>query len=415
MADYDLFHRVKPVFGTPAETLLNGLTYTPWIDTQDWKSTSFIAAMHAAAQYRDVDWAMQESDDNGTTSQAVAAELVLADIPLNTALTSKVFSAGYRGKKRYVRAAIDCDGVTAAALTLVASGPMTLTSLTSSGTTATATRVAHGLTTGMKVTITGAVQAEYNVVAKQITVADPDTFTFVLDSDPAINTATGTIVANYTAGWTNDPGATPIASLTAGDDALSGDYALSVVAITGGSAASVVTRKNGNTGTGAVTIAAIQAAGSAPILGETLKFRCTAAAANAGTFSGFREDGTALSPATVGVGAGAVTIQIAAANAFNITIGDAVDWIVGDEIYVTITDLGKSKFKLTDPDGRVIGYPVGTVAFTSTHLNFTIPETIAVSQLTATAAIAVDRGLAYGQVTALLGHPQSMPLFARET
>lgn len=415
MPDYDLYHNVKPVFGTPAETLLDGLTFTPWIDTQDWKSIMFIAALHAAAQHRDVDWSLQESDD-GVTGAAVDADMLHLNPPADTSLTSKVFSAGYRGKRRYVRAAFDCDGVTAAALDLVESGPMTLTSLTSSGTTATATKVGHGLTTGMKVTISGAAQSEYNVAAKQITVADADTFTFTLDSDPSINTATGTIVANFTAGWTDDPGATPIASLTAGAAALSGNYQVSVVALTAGSAAATVTRKNGNTGDGALTVSNINAAGASALLGETLKFVCTAESADAGTFAAYREDGSALGVGTIEVGATGVTFQVGGVNAFKLVIADgATDWAEDDEVYVTITDLGKNKYKLTDPDGRVIGYPLGTIAFTSTHLNFTVPDTIPVSQTDALATIVVDRGLAYGQVTALLGHPQSGPLFQQES
>ncbi len=66
-----------------------------------------------------------------------------------------------------------------------------ISSLTSVGTTATATVVAHGYATGNAVTILGAVQTEYNG-NYSITVVDADTFTYVFASS-VTSPATGTI------------------------------------------------------------------------------------------------------------------------------------------------------------------------------------------------------------------------------
>jgi hypothetical protein len=70
---------------------------------------------------------------------------------------------------------------------------VTLTSLTSSTTTATATKAAHGFVTGQYVTIAGADQAAYNGTY-QITVTDADHFTFTF-AGSGTSPATGTITA----------------------------------------------------------------------------------------------------------------------------------------------------------------------------------------------------------------------------
>lgn len=70
---------------------------------------------------------------------------------------------------------------------------VTLTSLTHSTVTATATKTAHGFTTGQYATILGATPAAYNGTFI-ITVTGANTFTYVMASDPAAN-ATGTITA----------------------------------------------------------------------------------------------------------------------------------------------------------------------------------------------------------------------------
>lgn len=73
----------------------------------------------------------------------------------------------------------------------------------SAGTATVTTAAAHGLTSGMSVTIAGADQAGYNLTAT-ITVATPTTFTYAVDSgtvSPATGTITGVVnLINYAAG-----------------------------------------------------------------------------------------------------------------------------------------------------------------------------------------------------------------------
>jgi hypothetical protein len=73
-------------------------------------------------------------------------------------------------------------------------GDKTISSLTRSTTTATATSTAHGYTTGNKVNIREAAQSEYNGDFV-ITVTDANTFTYTVSGSPA-TPATGTILAN---------------------------------------------------------------------------------------------------------------------------------------------------------------------------------------------------------------------------
>lgn len=81
---------------------------------------------------------------------------------------------------------------------LIASGnSKSVTSITSSGTTATATVSSHGYSSDVYVVIAGASQTEYNGVFK-ITVTGGDTFTYTMHSDPAVDTATGTITVDAT-------------------------------------------------------------------------------------------------------------------------------------------------------------------------------------------------------------------------
>lgn len=68
-----------------------------------------------------------------------------------------------------------------------------VTSITRSGSTATATATDHGFATGDKIKMGGIVQPEYNGTFK-ITVLDDDTFTFEVSGTPA-TPATGTITA----------------------------------------------------------------------------------------------------------------------------------------------------------------------------------------------------------------------------
>lgn len=76
---------------------------------------------------------------------------------------------------------------------------LTLSSLTRVGTVATATTSsAHGLGSNVKMTITGADQAEYNVVASDIIVTGTDTFTFTVTGSPATPATTATTIdANF--------------------------------------------------------------------------------------------------------------------------------------------------------------------------------------------------------------------------
>lgn len=73
-----------------------------------------------------------------------------------------------------------------------------LTTITQAAGLATATKVAHGFSTGMSPSISGANEDGYNGV-KQVTVTDADHFTFAVD--PAtVSPATGTLLANTAAG-----------------------------------------------------------------------------------------------------------------------------------------------------------------------------------------------------------------------
>lgn len=78
-------------------------------------------------------------------------------------------------------------------MTLVAKNAQ-ITSLTRSGTTASATTaLAHGLTTGNKISVAGATQPEYNVDQVAVTVIDATHFTYTMAADPGA-TATGSYI-----------------------------------------------------------------------------------------------------------------------------------------------------------------------------------------------------------------------------
>lgn len=408
MADYDLAARVLPKLGTADDVIMDGVTATAAVDTVGFKALCFIANLNQAVLYADVGWTMTDSD-NDSDYAAVAAEDIIEYKP--TSGSSRVFHAGYRGKKQYVKAAFECDGTTAAALSYAAeAAAFEPTSITSVTTTATLTETSHGVIAGQYILVAGATPDAYNGVKRVVTVADANTLTYAITSVSG-TAASGTISVTPLTYWGADEGADIPASVTAGANAQEGTYHVTVSDVTGGSAVAEVSTKIGNTGTGTVTAGAITAAGANAIFGETLRILCTAAAANAGTFTVYREDGTSLG--TITVGGGATTIQVGGVNAFAITIADATDWIVGDRIDYRITDLGVNRYILTAPDGSVVGYPMGNVAFsTGTHLTFTIPDTtVAVSDAAADLPIVVTKGLARGQITALLGHPISGPVF----
>jgi hypothetical protein len=97
-----------------------------------------------------------------------------------------------RGSQRLT----DTIGTTGAPLTLnfTLGTDQTITSLTESAGTATATLTGHGYTTGDQVNIRGADQTEYNGDFI-ITVVDADTFTYTVTGSPT-TPATGTIIVN---------------------------------------------------------------------------------------------------------------------------------------------------------------------------------------------------------------------------
>lgn len=410
--DYDRASYQKPVTATAAGIVLDGTTFTSAIDTDTLgaKALTFFAAVNDPMAYADLGWVMKESAD-GVTYTDVDAELIVEHRPSDETTLASFFHAGCLAKKRYVKAALDTDGTTLAAAAVTSGSALTLTSLTSSSTTATATKAGHGLVVGQYVTIAGATETAYNGTFRVATVADSSHFTYTMDGAASASPATGTVTATPKTYWANDPGADIPASFTAGADALEGTYHLTVSDITAGSAVARVTKGASNTGNGTITVASISAAYANPIFNETLVATCTAAATDAGTFTVRRADGTTVT--TVTVGGGATNIPIASQTAFTLAIADGLlDWIVGDVIEVTITDLGVNRYVLTAPDSTVVGNPRGGAAFSSTHLSFTVPDTtVAVSAVTADLSIAVTHGLATGQIFAVADHLMSNPVF----
>lgn len=101
------------------------------------------------------------------------------------------------------------------------SASISISNLVRAGQIATATSTDHGLTDGSYVTVTGAVQSEYNVVEKRVIVIDANTFAYVVSGSPT-SPATGTISAAYSyveegqvrIGFTRDDDASIIPSST---------------------------------------------------------------------------------------------------------------------------------------------------------------------------------------------------------
>lgn len=410
MADYDLYSRVKPVYGTAGDVVMDGTTFTAEIDTKDFKSLTFLAALDAAAEYGNLAWSLTHSDSAGSGHAAVDADDLIFWTPTDTSETTQATHVGYRGKKRYVKAALDVDGVTTGAIDYDDLADVTPTSITSASTTVTVNKTAHGLVLGQYVTIAGAVQTDYNGTFRIASVPNGNSFTYTALSAPAASPATGTLTYAPRVYWVNDEGADIPSSITIGADALNGEYTITVDAITSGSTAYELAKDPTATGDGTITIGTITRAGANAIFEETLRLVCTAAAVDAGTFTVYRANGTSLG--TITVGGGATTIQVGGTNAVAITIADgAADWAADDLFTLRITDLGKNRYVLTDPTGAVVGYPMGGTAFSSDHLSFTIPDsTVAVSDATAELTVTVADGLAKGQIMALLGHPLSGPI-----
>jgi hypothetical protein len=410
MAEFDLVSLIKPVFAQ-SNTLQDGTTPSVAIDTAGWRSCSFLAILNASARFGDCSWSLTHSDAADGSYTAVPEVDVIFPRGGETSL-ERAFQAGYAGKKRWVKAAFECDGTTTVDLAFTSGAAAALTSISSSGTTATVTRTSHGLVAGQTVTIAGAAQAAYNGTFRIATVADANTFTYTMGGAAAASPATTTTALTVTPRvyWANNPGADVPATVSVGSAAKTGSYALTVKKVTAGSAAARVAPKSGNTGNGAATVSEIAAAAVA-LLGENIVATCTAVAANAGTFTVYRQDGTSLG--TVAVGATGATLQVGGSNAFKLVVADgATDWAAGDQIDITITDVGVNVYTLTDPDGVVVGNPRGGAAFSSDHLAFTVPDsTVAVSAANAALTIAVERGLAVGDIVALLGHPVSGPTY----
>ncbi len=98
--DYDRYSDSFPILGTAAGVNMDGTNFTPAIDTSayNWKSLTFLANISAAVQSGAVSWQLQDSDTD-SNYQPVDDSLVLFTLPKVTTTTSKVFTAGYIGKK----------------------------------------------------------------------------------------------------------------------------------------------------------------------------------------------------------------------------------------------------------------------------------------------------------------------------
>jgi hypothetical protein len=223
--------------------------------------------------------------------------------------------------------------------------------------------------------------------------------------------AGGVFAATPASAWLVSTSATAIASATTGPAVQTGTYTISVdeLSATPGTmvfgtnliTASSDTVAISNPGTATVL---------APYFGRNFRFVCTIAGAT-GTLEGFDPNGNPLGP--VIVGATGATLHDTLGNAlFKIVVTDGTGHIqIGDEIEVRVTDLGVNRYKLLAPDGITFFYLFGKVPFVSSHLNFTIPDTTAPSSLSATTTIAVTTSAVTGQITAMMSHPLSGPVW----
>lgn len=132
--------------------------------------------------------------------------------------------------------------------------------------------------------------------------------------------------------------------------------------------AGVATAATGNTGNGTVTATPATGAGCQA---GTYRAVCVVAASNGGTFDVFAPDGSEIGKAAVGT---PFTTHLT----FTIADGSA-DWIVGDAINITVA-VGEydETFRVTDPDGIVLGYltvtgPSGSTTF-SDAIKFAIAD-----------------------------------------
>ncbi len=110
MSDFDQASNVLPKLGTAAGAAIDGTAFTPAIDTSNFGSCTFIGNVANAIAYSAVSWAMTECDTSGGVFTAVAASDIVVPLPKVLTDTSKVFHAGYIGKKKFVKAAITATG-----------------------------------------------------------------------------------------------------------------------------------------------------------------------------------------------------------------------------------------------------------------------------------------------------------------
>lgn len=117
--EFDRATKQRPILGTAAAQAMAGAVFTPWIDTDLYgaHALTFIANISAVANYSAVSWVLQESDDNGTTSNVIDAEKVIDPRPSTG--NSQVFHAGVVSKKRYVRAAFNSGGAQTGQITVL--------------------------------------------------------------------------------------------------------------------------------------------------------------------------------------------------------------------------------------------------------------------------------------------------------
>lgn len=108
--EFDKASTVRPLLGTAAAQNMAGAVFTPWIDTDLYgaHSLTFFAIISAAVNYSAVSWTVQESDDNGSTSNVVDSEKIIDPRPSTG--SSRAFHVGVVSKKRYVRAAFTSGG-----------------------------------------------------------------------------------------------------------------------------------------------------------------------------------------------------------------------------------------------------------------------------------------------------------------
>jgi len=122
----------------------------------------------------------QQQPASSSNGNAVATGVAGSTIPLGAILAS------------------NGNEYSSASSSTISDNVISITSITRSGTTATVTTAGnHGLASNVPVTMSGAVETDYNVTDAEITVTGLDTFTYQVTGSPT-TPATGTIQAAYT-------------------------------------------------------------------------------------------------------------------------------------------------------------------------------------------------------------------------